>query len=204
MKTRFLLSFIRGASEHCHQKSAPPCPIPHFAGREDRKAVRGAGGIKACLFILVALICSCASAFADYATDVGTVGEAQAQALEQAKQMLSEVKKPEIHDALKKAIQEMERAESMLADAKSSPEKLTAAVTAEEAAYQSLLKTLSHEFQISQSRGKGRTGGRTGQPRAGNLNNLNWPPTKTVTRTSARPPPRRLRSRKSNCKSLTV
>ena len=69
----------------------------------------------------------------DYATDVASVGEAQAQALEQARQMLEQTEKPdrpsgapESHD------KEMERAELMLADAKKSPDKLGAAVSRRE------------------------------------------------------------------------
>ncbi|HEX3988070.1 MAG TPA: hypothetical protein VHZ30_01485, partial [Verrucomicrobiae bacterium] len=122
--------------------------------------------------ILAAFICVRALASADYATDIATVSEAQEQALEQAKAMLAQVKKPEIRDALNKAIQDMKHAQLMLADAKTSPEKLSAAVTAEEAAYQALLKTISHEFQVSRSKGKGRSGGRAGQPRSGQLDQL--------------------------------
>ena len=101
------------------------------------------------IFVLVAFICARALAVADYATDIATVGEAQTQALEQAMQMLAQAKKPEIRDALNKAMQDMKHAQLMLADAKNSPEKLTAALTAEEAAYQGAsLKTISHEFPL--------------------------------------------------------
>ena len=45
-----------------------------------------------------------------------------------------------------------------LADAKSKPDKLPAAVAAEQAAYEALLKTIPREFRISRSR-NGRQGG---------------------------------------------
>ncbi len=123
-------------------------------------------------FLLAALFCAHASFAGNYATDIATVGEAQAKALEQARQMLTQTENPTAHQALQKAIEQMERAGLMLADAKKAPEKLGAAVIAEESAYQGLLKIIPHDFQVSQSRGRGKGGGRAGQPRGGQLDQL--------------------------------
>ena len=123
-------------------------------------------------FLVAALFYSRASFAADYATDITSVGDAQAQALEQARQLLGQTEKPDARQALQKAIQDMERAELVLADAKKSPEKLRAAVAAEQSAYQGLLKIIPHEFQVSNSRGRGRSGGRAGQPRSGQIDQL--------------------------------
>jgi hypothetical protein len=99
----------------------------------------------------------------DYATDLATVGESQEQALEQARQMLQETEKPDTRVALQTAIKEMERAEKTLQIAKKSPADLPAAVVAEQAAYQALLKLVPHEYRVSRSR-RGNQGGRAGQP----------------------------------------
>ena len=66
-------------------------------------------------FVIAAFLCGGALARADYATDIATVGEAQTQALEQAMQMLAQAKKPEIRDALNKAMEDMKHAQLMLA-----------------------------------------------------------------------------------------
>jgi hypothetical protein len=121
---------------------------------------------------LAGLFCARALMADDYAADITSVGQAQAQALEQAQQMLARTEKPPAREALQKAIQEMERAQLMLADAKNAPEKLGAAVVAEQSAYQGLLKIIPHDFQVSRSRGRGRSGGRAGQPRKGQMDQL--------------------------------
>jgi hypothetical protein len=108
----------------------------------------------------------------DYATDIASVGEAQAQALEQARGMLEQTENPTTRQALQKAIQDMEHAELTLADAKKSPEKLSAAVSAEQSAYQALLKIIPHDYQVSKSRGRGKGQGRAGQPRGGQIDQL--------------------------------
>jgi hypothetical protein len=99
----------------------------------------------------------------DYATDIATVGESQQDALEQAKQMLEEAESATARAALKTAITEMEAAEKSLQAAKKNPADLPAAVTAEQAAYQALLKLVPHEYRVTRSR-RGSQGGRAGQP----------------------------------------
>jgi hypothetical protein len=99
----------------------------------------------------------------DYATDLATVGESQQEALEQAKQMLEDSENPTARAALKTAITEMEAAEKSLQTAKKNPDDLPAAVSAEQAAYQALLKLVPHEYRVSRSR-RGSKGGGAGQP----------------------------------------
>jgi hypothetical protein len=99
-----------------------------------------------------------ANAAGAYASDIGTVTDAQEQALAQAKALLEETENPTTRNSLSAAIKEMERSITALADAKSQPEKLPAAVAAEQAAYEALLKTIPREFRVSRSR-NGRQGG---------------------------------------------
>lgn len=93
-----------------------------------------------------------------YVSDVGTVVDAQDQALAQAKDMLEDVENPAARDALKAAIQEMERSKVALAQAQRTPEKLPAAIAAQQAAYEALLKIIPHEVNVSRSRNRGQTG----------------------------------------------
>jgi hypothetical protein len=124
------------------------------------------------IILVAALFCARALFADDYASDVKSVGEAQAQALQQARQMLQRTDHPATHQTLQKAIQEMEHAQSMLADAAKSPEKLAAAVTEEESAYQGLLKIVPHDFSVRSSRGRRGGGGRAGQPGRGQMEQL--------------------------------
>jgi hypothetical protein len=123
-------------------------------------------------FVFTVIFCGRALFARDYATDIASVSEAQAQALEQAQQLLAQTQNPTSREALQKAIKEMQHAELMLADAKNAPEKLGAAVAAEQSAYQDFLKIVPHEFQVSKSGGRGRSGGRAGQPRSGQIDQL--------------------------------
>jgi hypothetical protein len=110
----------------------------------------------------------------DYAADLTTVGESQKEALEQAKQMLGEAEKPTARAALETAIKSMESAEKSLQEAKKKPAGLAAAVAAEQAAYQALLKLAPHEFQINRSRRGGRGG--AGQPSERQMEQLELTP----------------------------
>src|SRR5665213_1397587 len=88
----------------------------------------------------------------DYTTDIATVGESQKEALEQARQMLVEAENPTLRAALQTAIKDMERADKSLQAAKQNAADLSSAVSAEQAAYQALLKLAPHEFQVNRSR----------------------------------------------------
>src|SRR5579862_9703732 len=100
-----------------------------------------------------------AKATGTYASDIGTVSDAQEQALAQAKDLLGQTDSPATRNSLNAAIKEMEHSMAALADAKTKPEKLPAAVAAEQAAYEALLKAVPREFRVSRSR-NGQQGGR--------------------------------------------
>ena len=129
------------------------------------------------LKFLVPAACFCAFALfaGDLASDLATVGEAQEQALEQARQALESAENPQARNALQSAIKEMERAKTALEQAKKSPAQLPAAVASEQAAYQALLKMIPHDFSVSRSRNRSR-GGRAGQPSGGQLEQLEMTP----------------------------
>lgn len=110
----------------------------------------------------------------DYAADLSIVDESQKQALEQAKQMLGETENSTARAALGAAIKSMESAEKSLQEAKKNPADLAAAVAAEQAAYQALLKLVPHEFQINRSR-RGSRGG-AGQPNERQMEQLELTP----------------------------
>ena len=98
----------------------------------------------------------------DYATDLATVDESQQDALEQARQMLEAAENPTARAALKTAITQMEAADKSLQAAKKNPADLPAAMTAEQAAYQALLKLVPHEYRVNRSK-RGNKGGGAGQ-----------------------------------------
>jgi len=100
-----------------------------------------------------------------YSSDLQVVSQAQQQALAQARQMLAQGGNSGGHAALQIAVTEMERAQAALESAKSSPDKLPAAIAAEQAAYQALLKATPREFRMSRSQNSGRNrGDSAGEP----------------------------------------
>jgi hypothetical protein len=100
---------------------------------------------------------------AGYASDIVVVSDAQQQALELARQMPAQG--PGASSALQSAITEMQRAQVALEEAKKSPEKLSAAILAEQAAYQALLKAMPREFRMTRARQGGQgQGSASGQP----------------------------------------
>src|SRR5690349_5167385 len=64
----------------------------------------------------------------DYPSDVGTVLDAQEQALNQAKQAAAEAQDEKVRTSLETAIKEMQKAQAALEAAKNSPEKLAPAI----------------------------------------------------------------------------
>ncbi|HLX70442.1 MAG TPA: hypothetical protein VKV04_12515, partial [Verrucomicrobiae bacterium] len=107
-----------------------------------------------------------------YAADIGTVSDAEAQALEEAKGLLQETQNPATRTSLDAAIKDMERSMAALADAKNKPDKLPAAVAAEQSAYEALLKTVPREFRIQRSRNGRQGGGQAGQASQQEINQL--------------------------------
>jgi hypothetical protein len=111
-----------------------------------------------------------ASASGDYATDVAVVRDAQKQVLEQARELLGQSGTPEARRALETAIQRMEQATATLEEARRSPEKLSAALSAQKAAYEALLKIIPREYRMSRSRSN--SGQSAGQPNRRELDQL--------------------------------
>ena len=99
----------------------------------------------------------------DYPSDVVVVREAQEQALDQVRGLEERIEDAQVQVALQSAVKEMERALEMLEAAKSSPEKLPAALAAEQSAYQALLKLAAREYQVSRSRSQRGGGGQQGE-----------------------------------------
>lgn len=92
------------------------------------------------------------NSLADYKTDLAIVASAQKDALDQARQSLTNGSATtETRTALETAVKEMERAQAALAEAAKSRDKLSAAVSAEQAAYQALLKLNSRETRMRRS-----------------------------------------------------
>jgi DNA repair exonuclease SbcCD ATPase subunit len=107
----------------------------------------------------------------DYASDLTVITQSQQQALEQARQLLAESQNPSQRTALQFAIADMERADKKLQESKTTPANLPAAVAAEQAAYQALLKLIPREYRLSRSR-RGSRNGRAGQPGQRQLDQL--------------------------------
>jgi hypothetical protein len=106
-----------------------------------------------------------------YAADLAVVHDAQEQALAQARQLLAGQQNPREREALRTAIGDMERASAALAAAGATPNKLAAALAAEQSAYQALLKMIPREFRVTQSPSGGRAGN-AGQPGPRELDQL--------------------------------
>jgi hypothetical protein len=102
---------------------------------------------------------------AGYAPDLKVVREAQQQALAQAREMEAHLENAGERAALENAIKEMERARTALEAAANAPDQLPAAIAAEQAAFQALLKATPHEIRMSRSRNRGQSQGRSaGEP----------------------------------------
>jgi hypothetical protein len=106
-----------------------------------------------------------------YSSDIVVVIDSEKQAVQQAKEALEKSEDPGSKASLQTAITEMEKARAALEAAKDSPAKLGAALTAEQAAYQALLKATPHEFRISRSRSQN-GGNNSGQPNQRQLDQL--------------------------------
>ena len=100
-----------------------------------------------------------------YVDDVKVVTDAQAQALEQAEEAREEARSPKAQAAWTTAIAEMKKALDALKSAAQSPAPLAQALTAEQAAYQSLLKLQARETNVTRKKGKGGGGGKQGNQR---------------------------------------
>ena len=124
------------------QKEAPT-PAPQLATRAARGAPSGP------------------KTAGDYSSDIIVVRDAQEQALEQVRDIQERLQDARAPAALETAVKEMERSLAMLEEAKKSPERLSSALAAEQAAYQALLKLAAHEYRVSRGR-NGQQGGQQG------------------------------------------
>ena len=88
----------------------------------------------------------------NFAADTGVLIESQEQALEMAKALAEKSESPRAQAAMTEVVKQMERALAMLNEAKSEPKKLEAAVAAQQASYQALLKLAEREFRVQQGK----------------------------------------------------
>ncbi len=98
-----------------------------------------------------------------YEDDVGVVRDSQAEALDQTKTALEQQQDPRTAALWSAAAKQMEEALARLQKAADSPAELAAALAAEQAAYQALLKVQQHEYQVARSRNQNR--GQSGSSR---------------------------------------
>ncbi len=106
-----------------------------------------------------------------YAADIATIIDSQKEAIAQARQALEHATAKNMRAALESAIKEMDRSQKELEAAKSSPEKLSPALAAEQSAYQDLLKATPREYRMRRSR-QNQGGGGSGQPNQRELDQL--------------------------------
>jgi len=103
----------------------------------------------------------------NYQSDADVLIEAQEQAVELAKNLAEKAENPRAQAALTEVLKQMERALKLLEEAKGEPKKLEAAVAAQQASYQALLKLAEREFKVNEKKsskqGKGGEQGRQGQ-----------------------------------------
>ena len=92
----------------------------------------------------------------NFEEDVGVVHDSQAQALNQAQTSMEDQQDARTIALWQAATKEMEKALANLKAATNAPGSLKDALTAEQAAYQSLLRLQEHEYQVSRSRNASR------------------------------------------------
>lgn len=103
----------------------------------------------------------------NFAADAAVLIESQEKAVEMAKGLAEKADNPRAQAAMTEVLKQMERALAMLTEAKTEPKKLEAAVAAQQASYQALLKLAEREFKVNEKKsgkqGKGGEQGRQGQ-----------------------------------------
>lgn len=97
-----------------------------------------------------------AVARADYAKDVEVVRDSQEQALEQAEKAQDQADDPRTAAFWKTATDKMDEAAKRLGEAMKSAQPLPAALAAEQAAYQALLRLQQREYEVARSRRQNR------------------------------------------------
>lgn len=107
----------------------------------------------------------------NFESDAGVLIESQEKALEMAKGLAEKADNPRAQAAMTEVLKQMERALKMLEEAKAEPKKLEAAVAAQQASYQALLKLAEREFKVNEKKG-GKSGKGGEQGRQGQLDQL--------------------------------
>jgi len=107
----------------------------------------------------------------NFESDAGVLIESQEKALEMAKGLAEKADSPRAQAALTEVVKQMERALKMLEEAKAEPKKLEAAVAAQQASYQALLKLAEREIRVTEKKG-GKSGKGGEQGRQGQLDQL--------------------------------
>ncbi len=92
-----------------------------------------------------------------YLKDEPVVRDSQAEALQQTNALGAKIEDPKSRALVENAVKEMQAAHEHLTKAEKAPAPLPDALTAEQAAYNALLKLAAHEFRVSRSKGKGQS-----------------------------------------------
>ncbi|MEI9893721.1 MAG: hypothetical protein WDN28_07420, partial [Chthoniobacter sp.] len=87
-----------------------------------------------------------------YLKDEPVVRDSQQEALEKAKQLVAKTEDPKMHSLAENAAREMQTALDHLTKAATITTPLPDALTAEQTAYDALLKLAAHEFRVRQSK----------------------------------------------------
>jgi hypothetical protein len=95
--------------------------------------------------------------------DLSVLHDAQSEALAQASAILQRQRDPRTADLWSGAVKNMQLALSRLEAATNSPAALADALSAEQAAYQALLKVQEHEYQVMRNRNRNQRGGGGGR-----------------------------------------
>jgi hypothetical protein len=109
-----------------------------------------------------------------YASNLVVIREAQAQALQQAGEMLPNVESERERSSLQAAIREMELSSKALDEAEKSPDRLPAAIAAQQNAYEALLKVTPREYRMTRNRQNNNSGqgSQSGQPQRQQMDQL--------------------------------
>ena len=156
------------APENCHTPTAKALLAQSCTAAVVCVALAG-GLLLAPPFLLAQQRLSAASAKApaNFQADAGVLIESQEKALEMAKELAEKSENPRAQAAMAEVVKQMERALKLLEEAKGEPKKLEAAVAAQQASYQALLKLAEREFKVNEKKGgksgKGGEQGRQGQ-----------------------------------------
>jgi hypothetical protein len=117
------------------------------------------------IFAVFFSVAALAASDDDYSASVADILTVQDQAVEQAREIVARLAGTPQEALLEAAITEMQRSRAALDAAKGSPDKLPAALAAEQSAYNALLKAIPPEYRMAQGRnGSGSSMRHAGDP----------------------------------------